>query len=95
MVCNLSLALHPGGLALKNGFPFEAATDFGKAPAQIVVLSPKATFELENDGRKTKRDALDGVDEYGNRKLATQDLASREMLAVVKQLQILVKRRLK
>ena len=72
----------------------EAATDFGEAPAQIVVLSPKATFELDNDGGKTKRDALDGVDEYGDRKWATA-LTSGEILAVVKQLQILVKHRLK
>jgi len=75
----------------RNACSSEAATNFGEAPAQIVVLLPKSTFELENDGRKTKRDALDGVDEYDNRKWATPALTSREMLAVVKQLLILSK----
>ena len=67
----------------------EAGTDFGEALAQIVVLLPKSTFGLKNDGRKTKRDALDGVDEYGNRNWADRALTSQEMLPVVMQLLIL------
>jgi len=78
-----------------NASSRESATDFGEAPAQIVVLLSKATFELGNDGQKTKRDALYGVDEYGNRNWAAQALTSKEMLAVVKLLKILVKRWLK
>jgi len=83
--------LHLGTHQPRNACSSDTATDFDEAPAQIVVLSPKATFEVENDGRKTERDALDGVDEDGKRNWAARALTSREMLAVVMQLLILSK----
>ena len=69
----------------------EATTDFDQAPARIDVLLPKVTFEVENDGKIAKRDALDGEDEDRMRNWAARALTSREMLAVVMQLLILSK----
>ena len=67
----------------------------GKADTSfLVVLTPKATFEVENDGKKAKRDALDGDDEDRMRNWATPALTGREMLEVVMQLLISIKRRL-
>ena len=47
----------------RNASSSDAATDFNQAPAKLVVLTPKVTFDVENDGKIAKRDALDGEDE--------------------------------
>jgi hypothetical protein len=52
---------------------------------------PKVTFDVENDGKKAKRDSLDGEEEDRMRNWAARALTSREMLAVVMQLLILSK----
>ena len=75
----------------RNACSSDAATDFEQKSPMILVLMPKVTFDVENDGKKAKRDSLDGEDEDRMRNLAARALTSREMLAVVTQLLILSK----
>ena len=70
----------------RNASSRDAVTDFGVGPAQIVVLLHNATFELENDGPKWERDALDDEDGDGYINWATWALTSQEKLRVVMQL---------
>ena len=65
--------------------------DFDQAPARIDVLLPKVTFEVENDGKIAKRDALDDDDEDTTINRANRALTSREMQSVLTQLLILSK----
>ena len=75
----------------RNAISSDAATDFDQAPARIDVLLPKVTFEVENDGKIAKRDALDDDDEDTTINWANRALTSREMQSVVTQLLILSK----
>jgi hypothetical protein len=52
---------------------------------------PKVTFDVENDGKKAKRDSLVVEEVDRMRNWAARALTSREMLAVVMQLLILSK----
>ena len=82
---------HSGTHQPRNASSSEAATDFDQAAARIDVLLPKVTFDVENDGKITKRDALDGEDEDRPRNRTARALTSREMQSVVMQLLILSK----
>jgi len=70
----------------------EATTDFDQAPTRIDVLLPKVTFDVKNDGKIAKRDALNDEDEDRTINRANRALTDREMQSAVRQLLISIKR---